>query len=36
MRAELTKVLQPEADEITQVGATAFGRSLDAVYRFKQ
>lgn len=30
MRAELTRVLQPEADEIAQVGATALGRELDA------
>lgn len=29
MRAELTRVLQPEADEIAQVGATALGRELD-------
>lgn len=31
MRAELTKVLQPEADEISQVGMTALGRELDTI-----
>lgn len=31
MRAELTKVLPAEADEIAQVGATATGRELDSI-----
>lgn len=31
MRAELTRVLQPEADEISQVGATALGREVDEI-----
>jgi len=29
MRAELTKVIQPEADELSQVGATQLGREVD-------
>lgn len=31
MRAELTRVLQPEADEISQVGATTLGREVDEI-----